>query len=150
MSFFVRNRSNHGNDAKMRNKLKRKLTIPRLSKRKAKLANEDISSDEDDISYDDGGKFIENRSDEEEYEDVQEMAYRKAKQLLDDIQAEQQNDEGEPNDNAAITSRLRNDALSKVATLHRKVADGVRLGGTAVQYKAHRLIIYFSYISLHI
>ncbi|VDK87537.1 unnamed protein product, partial [Onchocerca ochengi] len=138
MSFFIRNRSSHGNDAKMRNKLKRKLTIPKLSKRKAKLANEDISSDEDDISYVDDGKFIENRSDEEEYEDVQEMAYRKAKQLLDDIQAEQQNDEGEPYDNAAVTSRLRNDALSKVATLHRKVADGVRLSGTAVQYKAHR------------
>lgn len=65
--------------------MKRKLIAPKLSKRKAKLANEDISSDEDDFLYDDSGKFVQHQS-EEEYEDVQEVAYRKAKQLLDDIQ----------------------------------------------------------------
>uniref|UniRef100_A0A0R3RY25 WD_REPEATS_REGION domain-containing protein n=1 Tax=Elaeophora elaphi TaxID=1147741 RepID=A0A0R3RY25_9BILA len=118
--------------------LKRKLTAPKLSKRKAKLANEDISSDEEDLFYDNRSKFVENRSDEEQYEDVQEMAYRKAKQLLDDIQTEQQNEEGEPYDTETVTNRLRDDALSKVATLHRKVAEGVRLSGTAIQYKAHR------------
>lgn len=66
--------------------MKRKLNEPKLSKRKAKLANEDISSDEDDFLYNDNGRFVENQSEEEEYEDVQEVAYRKAKQLLDDIQ----------------------------------------------------------------
>lgn len=60
--------------------------MPKLSQRKAKLANEDISSDEDDLLYDNGDKFAENPSDEEQYEDMHEMAYRKAKQLLDDIQ----------------------------------------------------------------
>ncbi|KAL3993691.1 WD domain G-beta repeat family protein [Acanthocheilonema viteae] len=138
MSFFIRNQSNHKNDAKMRNKLKQSLTGAKLSKRKAKLVNEDISSDEDDLLYDDSGKFIENQSDEEQYEDMQEMAYRKAKQLLDDIQTEQQNERGEPYDNETVTHRLRDDALSKVATRHRKVAEEVRLSGTAIQYKAHR------------
>uniref|UniRef100_A0AAF5Q5Y8 WD_REPEATS_REGION domain-containing protein n=1 Tax=Wuchereria bancrofti TaxID=6293 RepID=A0AAF5Q5Y8_WUCBA len=136
MSFFIRNRSNHGNDTNSRNKLKRKLVVPKLSKRKAKFVNEDISSDEEDLLYDNDGKFVENQSDEETYEDVQEVAYRKAKQLLDDLQAEQQN-EGESYDNEVITHRLRDDALSKVATLHRKVAKEVRLSGTAIQYKAH-------------
>lgn len=58
------------------------------------MANEDISSDEDDLFYDDGNKFVENQSDEEQYEDMQEMAYRKAKQLLDDIQVFQVFSEG--------------------------------------------------------
>ncbi|VDK72649.1 unnamed protein product [Litomosoides sigmodontis] len=135
MSFFIRNRSSHGSDANVRNKLKRKLTVPKLSQRKAKLANEDISSDEDDLLYNDHDKFVENPSDEEQYEDMHEMAYHKAKQLLDDIQTEQLNEEG---DSEAITHRLRDDALSKIATRHRKVAEGVQLSGSAVQYKAHR------------
>ncbi|VDO08557.1 unnamed protein product [Brugia timori] len=138
MSFFIRNRSNHGSDTNIKNKLKRKLAVPKLSKRKAKFVNEDISSDEEDLLYDNDGKFVENESEEERYEDVQEVAYRKAKQLLDDLQAEQQNEEGESYDNEVITHRLRDDALSKVATLHRKVAEEVRLSGTAIQYKAHR------------
>ncbi|VDN88391.1 unnamed protein product [Brugia pahangi] len=86
MSFFIRNRSNHGNDTNIKNKLKRKLAVPKLSKRKAKFVNEDISSDEEDLLYDNDGKFVDNESEEERYEDVQEVAYRKAKQLLDDLQ----------------------------------------------------------------
>uniref|UniRef100_A0A915PSL3 Anaphase-promoting complex subunit 4 WD40 domain-containing protein n=1 Tax=Setaria digitata TaxID=48799 RepID=A0A915PSL3_9BILA len=140
MAFFLRNRSGGNSDPKVGNKLKRKLPGPKLSKRRTRLANEDIPSDDDDIFYDDVGKRVKNRSDEEEeeYEDVQETAYRKAKQLLDDIQAEEQNEENESYNNEMIAHRLRDDALSKVATLHRRVANDVRLSGTAVQYRAHR------------
>ncbi|VDN07123.1 unnamed protein product [Thelazia callipaeda] len=138
MSFFVRNRNQRVRNAESGNKLKRKLTLPKLSKRKARLANEDISSDDDQLSGEENNNYVTTPSDEEEYQDLQDIAYQKAKQLLADIQAEEQNDESGRSINEAIIHRLRDDALSKVTTLHRRVADEVQLTDSAVQYKAHR------------
>ncbi|VDN34907.1 unnamed protein product [Gongylonema pulchrum] len=121
MPFFIRNRTQR-NGANGGNKLKRKLPQAfKVSKRQAKLANEIISSDEDNLSNDDEGNNKFAASDEEQYED-----------------AEQEVEEGQPYDEEAIASRLREDALSKLATLHKSVADRVKLSGTAVQYRAHR------------
>ncbi|VDN20602.1 unnamed protein product, partial [Gongylonema pulchrum] len=127
MPFFIRNRAQR-NGASGGNKLKRKLPQAfKLSKRQAKLANEIISSDEDNLSNDDEGNNKFAASDEEQSQD---------KHFA--LQAEQEVEEGQPYDEEAIASRLREDALSKLATLHKSVADTVKLSGTAVQYRAHR------------
>ncbi|VDM50735.1 unnamed protein product [Toxocara canis] len=115
---------------------KRKQHLPKtIAKKKKTIRNEEISSDED-LSADDGVPFTGERSDDE-FEDVQQTAFRKAKQLLADIRAEEKVEEGEE-DEEAIAHRLKEEALSHVATLHRRVASSAKLSDSVVQYRAHR------------
>uniref|UniRef100_F1L5P1 U3 small nucleolar RNA-interacting protein 2 n=1 Tax=Ascaris suum TaxID=6253 RepID=F1L5P1_ASCSU len=135
-SFFIRDGSKKGGMAIAKRKFKQKRHSPNAipEKKKKSLRNEEISSDED-LSADEGVHFTAEQSDDE-FEDVQETAFRKAKQLLADIREEEKAEGGE-GDEDAIAHRLKEEALSHVATLHRRVAKSAKTADSVVIYRAH-------------
>uniref|UniRef100_A0A915BY08 U3 small nucleolar RNA-interacting protein 2 n=1 Tax=Parascaris univalens TaxID=6257 RepID=A0A915BY08_PARUN len=118
-------------------KRKRYSPTPLVEKRKKTLANDEISSDED-LSANERLHLTLEESDDE-FEDRQEMAFRKAKQLLLDIREEEKTEGG--GDEDAVAHRLKEEALSHVATLHRRVAKSAKTADSVVIYRAHRFSI---------
>ncbi|GMT15006.1 hypothetical protein PFISCL1PPCAC_6303, partial [Pristionchus fissidentatus] len=91
---------------------------PKKSKRKSKLDEVEVSSDEEDIQYRDGGGV---ESDNESiHEDANQTAFRKAHQLLNSLKADDKDDD-------EVAARLRDHAAASVGRLHKKVADAVEM-----------------------
>uniref|UniRef100_A0A0M3J2M4 WD_REPEATS_REGION domain-containing protein n=1 Tax=Anisakis simplex TaxID=6269 RepID=A0A0M3J2M4_ANISI len=144
-SLFVRDGGRKGDYAASKELKRKQNAAQKMSAgkgQKRSKRNEEISSDED-ISADEGrppvrpglGPYsgIEEIDDDDQFEDVQQTAYRKAKQLLADIRAEEKTEEGEENDEA-VAHRLHEEALSHVVTLHRKIAQTAKLSDSVVQF----------------
>uniref|UniRef100_A0A0N5AVU2 WD_REPEATS_REGION domain-containing protein n=1 Tax=Syphacia muris TaxID=451379 RepID=A0A0N5AVU2_9BILA len=132
MSMFIRN--NSGLSKLKGRKRGKHLSGGFLKKSKKDFDNEEIVSDDESSSIENSPARI---ASEDEYEDVQETAFRKAKELLTRVQSEVKDEEGVA-DEAVVSNKLKEEALSRILTLHRPVADTVTLGDTCLAYRAHR------------
>uniref|UniRef100_A0A7E4VBC5 WD_REPEATS_REGION domain-containing protein n=1 Tax=Panagrellus redivivus TaxID=6233 RepID=A0A7E4VBC5_PANRE len=103
------------------------------------VAEGDVSSDDDDILYNDARNARIQEHSDDDYEDTQTKAYREAKELLEKIKDGEASDGDTDEENHAISHRLIKDAQTKLGILHRKIAEGAGIDREDVLiYRPHR------------
>lgn len=124
MPLFVRGRRN---EVKQKKGVKRGLKNkqPSLAK-KSKFdsgLDEEITSEEDDEEFIRGKNNIEEEKESEDEETAQEKKVRLARQYIQELREQNENEDDEGLDDSAIASRLREDVLESSGRLRRTVAD---------------------------